>query len=81
MTRMLVPGPAVGALLRVSASLAAAACLAGFALAAWWARQREPGLVATEILHAVQRSKTILGELQPLPGSGHKYLDCIVSGG
>ncbi|MEP6720602.1 MAG: hypothetical protein ABJA77_04105 [Variovorax sp.] len=51
------------------------------ALAAWWARQREPGLAATEILHAVQRSKTIIAELQPLPGSGHKPFDCVVSEG
>ncbi|MDM0042387.1 hypothetical protein QTH89_07210 [Variovorax sp. J22G21] len=80
MTRMLVPGAAVAALLCVSAKLAAAARLIGLAPAAWWARQHEPGLAGTEILYAVQRSKTIIEELQPLPGSGYKFLDFIVSG-
>lgn len=71
MTRMLVPGAAMAAFRDASACLVAAACLPCLALGAWWARQREPGLATTEIQHAVQRSKTVIAELE-VPASGHK---------
>ena len=78
MTRMLVPGAAMAAFRYALASLVAAACLPRLALAAWRAQQREPGLATAEIQHAVQRSKTVIAELE-VPGSGQKPVDYFVS--